>query len=192
VKILLSWHFRKAEFQYPCEPIPRTAVLEPWFASRRSDSRVRVFESGELDPELERFNPQAIAASWQRLGELATPERRREIIAPTHAVVVLSRAFLHRGVWYCVSRREPFAPLGAEGRERLWRTFRVPVFEQLIGPRGVLLATECIAHDGMHIESPHFRRDGNIDGSPCGCGRTTPRLLEQPVERMRAVAAYAR
>jgi hypothetical protein len=44
----------------------------------------------------------------------------------------------------------------------------------------------------MHIESPHFRMEGNVDSSPCGCGRTTPRLLEQPVERMRAVAAYAR
>ena len=32
--------------------------------------------------------------------------------------------------------------------------FRVPVFEQVIGKSGKLLAAECEAHDGLHVASP--------------------------------------
>jgi hypothetical protein len=129
--------------------------------------------------------PQAIAASWLRLQELF----RLGTIAPTHAVVVLHRSVLdHAG---------EFAALTAEDREWLWRAFRVPIFEQVIGKRGELLATECAAHDGMHIESPRLPLNGHsdlyVEESPCGCGRRTPRLLSsKPVERLRAAAAYAR
>ncbi|HXP84418.1 MAG TPA: hypothetical protein VN841_06845 [Bryobacteraceae bacterium] len=193
MKVFLSWHRRKAKFRYPSEPVPRTAVLEPWFATRSTDPRVRVFEphllksrlEDQLRNELERFAPQAIAVSWQQIEELTNSVRERPGIAPTHAVVVLHRSDRAGAI--------EFVPLGADDRERLWRAFHVPIFEQVIGPRGVLLATECAAHDGLHIESPGLQIDGYVVGSPCGCGRNTPRLLpSQPVERLRAAAAYAR
>jgi hypothetical protein len=187
VKVLLSWHWRKATFRYPSEPVPRTAVLEPWFAAGGGDPRIRVFRpnqlENDLESELKRFAPQAIAASRHRIEELARSAGALQKIAPTHAVVVLHR-FL---------QASQFLPLGADDREELWRAFRVPIFEQVIGPRGLLLATECEAHDGLHIESPDMRADGYVERSPCGCGRSTPRLLpSQPVERLRAAAAYAR
>ena len=178
MKVLVNWRRRKAEFQYPIEPVPRTAVLDPWFTSKGfklgSRTQVRIFGRDQLEDELERFGPQAVAASCGQL------KRCRTKIAPTHAVIVLHRA----------SR---FAPLRAADREWLWREFRVPVFEQVIGPRGELLATECEAHDGMHIVSPSMRLSGYVDAAPCACGLKTPRLLPgEPGERLRAVAAYAR
>jgi hypothetical protein len=73
-------------------------------------------------------------------------------------------------------------------RDRLWRAFRVPIFEQIVGRAGELLAAECEAHDGLHIESPRLKIEGlPIDASPCACGRKTPRL--PPAEIGRAVHA---
>jgi len=90
-------------------------------------------------------------------------------------------------------------PLSIGEREQLWRAFRVPVFEQIIGPHGKLLAADCEAHDGLHVEAsgmpwadvqwPGYR----LESSACGCGRKTPRLVSAlPAERARSVAAYAK
>lgn len=38
-----------------------------------------------------------------------------------------------------------------EDRDALWHAFQVPVFEQLRGLRGELLASECEAHMGLHL-----------------------------------------
>jgi hypothetical protein len=86
-------------------------------------------------------------------------------------------------------------PLTEDNRARLWRAFRVPVFEQRIDQSGRLLAAECEAHDGLHVESPDVSpRSGEVlETEPCGCGRTTPRLIApERVENLRRVAAYAR
>jgi hypothetical protein len=98
----------------------------------------------------------------------------------THAVIVLSR----RGGDL----------LTLEQRRRLWRAFRVPVFEQVIGPNGALLAAECEAHAGLHIESPRFNVTGRaVETAKCGCGRNSPRVKPaEQVEDIRAIAAYAR
>ena len=79
-------------------------------------------------------------------------------------------------------------------RECFWFAFRVPVFEQIIGERGELLAAECEAHDGLHIESMRAPLDKmTLEMSPCGCGRKTPRLVSADrAETLRRVAAYAR
>ena len=85
--------------------------------------------------------------------------------------------------------------LTEEDRERFWRAFRVPVFEQIIAETGHLLAAECEAHDGLHIETPGLKpRAGEVlETTTCGCGRTTPRLVApERVQNLRRVAAYAR
>lgn len=176
----LTW--RKAAFVYPVLPAPRTAVLEPWFKPTgfRSSGMVQVFERGWC-PEAAAHRPAAIAGTWQRLepllGELLPGEKPEPL---THAVIVLAR---------------PGGDLlTVERRQRLWRAFRVPVFEQIIGANGVLLAAECEAHDGLHIESRKFDFGGRaIETAPCGCGRTSPRLKPaEQIEELRATAAYAR
>lgn len=164
--------WRSSAFVYPVLPAPPTAVLEPWFRSCRA---IRVFDQGWC-AEAAAYRPAAIAATWRNLEGLLTVK----IESLTHAVIVLARPGDDL--------------LTAQRRERLWRAFRVPVFEQIIGERGVLLAAECEAHDGLHIESARFD-PGNrpIETAPCGCGRTAPRLkVVEPIEEIRAAAAYAR
>jgi hypothetical protein len=206
VKVQLHWQGGRAEFRYPIQPVQRTAVLTPWFTSRRGP--VRIFENGWSE-EAARFAPAAIAATWTQMQELAadplSSSRSPDMPvgmppAPTHALIVLHRA--------------GEVPLTAEDREWLWRKFGVPIFEQVIGARGELWAAECEAHDGMHIESPEMESNGTslggqVDASACACGRTSPRIRSSPspvppstlapaqpatqsLERLRAVAAYAR
>jgi len=102
--------------------------------------------------------------------------------------------------------------LSDEARDRFWRVFKVPVFGQIFGLSGELLAWECEAHEGYHIEEDravievdHHRGQsellvtslaglrrpairlatglaGGIEHSVCGCGKSGPRLLN--VRRM--------
>jgi hypothetical protein len=134
-----------------------------------------VFREGWTE-EVRKFSPEAIAATLVQLEQLV----RMTIPSLCHSVTVLYG-------W-----GDPW--LDEAGRERLWDAFRVPIFEQLIGDRGELLAADCEAHEGLHIESALLRAGRDyIDPSPCGCGRTTPRLI--PAQHMgvkRRVAAAAR
>ena len=133
---------------------------------------MRVFAGG-WNEEAAKFAPQAVAATLPQLEAL-------EGVILTHAVIVL--------------RREWEPRLSDAERDRLWRQFRVPVFEQIIDASGALLAAECEAHSGLHIASEKLAvGDHEIDRSPCGCGKGTPRLIRtQRIEEVRRVAAYAR
>lgn len=164
--------YRKAVFIYPISPAPRTAVLLPGFRSRGA---IRVF-SGGWSEDVRRFAPAAVAVSLAQIDGLI----HGNIASLTHAVIVLGL------------RREP--RLTEADRERIWKAFRVPVFEQIIGEDSQLLAQECEAHAGLHIESGRLSVTGyRIDESPCGCGRGTPRLVSaEPAGVLRRVAAYAR
>ena len=91
--------------------------------------------------------------------------------------------------------------LGEAERERLWRRFAVPIFEQLVDEQGRVFATECEAHEGVHVSDDagyssdngevllYGRRTG-IAGHEatglCGCGQIGLRLLDaalkQPLE----------
>lgn len=163
-------------FNYPVAPAPRTAVLVPWFRPALLPSQaVKLFPRG-WGEDAARFEPSAIAATAGQCREL----RGFFIPSLTHAVIVLERPG-----WPRVTESD---------RNAFWRCFRVPIFEQIIGPSGQLLAGECEAHDGLHIEGPglHLTRD-RIDSSPCPCGRTSARFGVQPAARIeRRVAAYAR
>ena len=107
------------------------------------------------------FAPEAIAAPLGQLDQLV----RTHIPSLRRAVIVLGR------------HGDPRLP--EADRERLWQAFRVPIFEQIIGRDGKLLATECEAHQGIHVESERLAVNlQDLDPSPCACGRKTPRLME--------------
>jgi hypothetical protein len=103
-------------------------------------------------------------------------------VAPsiTHALIVLARPGAAR--------------LTEEQRDCLWQTFHVPVFEQIIGKSGELMAAECEAHDGLHVESARLPIENEyVEAGPCPCGRKTPRIgCTRGAELLRRVAAYAR
>ncbi len=164
---------KKPVLVYPIPPAPLTAVLVDGF---RSSGNTRVFENG-WDEEAASFAPASIAAAPAQLDAL----RSTPIPSLRNAVIALVR---------------PGEPrLSEDDRERFWRAFRVPIFEQRIDESACLLASECEAHDGLHIEAPNLvPQPGEVlETEPCGCGRTTPRLIApERVENLRKVAAYAR
>ena len=139
----------------------------------RSTGNVRVFEDG-WTKEAAVWGPYSIAGTLVQLSALPPVHSLR------NALIVLVRP------------NEP--SLAEEDRDRLWRAFRVPVFEQRIDGLCNLLAAECEAHDGLHLESPAaIPREGEmVETAMCGCGRTTPRLIAPERETLRKVAAYAR
>src|SRR5262249_36594957 len=154
-----DWKTRKAPLVYPVPgpggSAPRTAVLVPWVRSNRA---VRVFPDG-WDAVAASSAPAAVAGSWPQLEALIG----EEIPSLTHAVIVLARS--------------PDQLLTEAQRDRLWRAFRVPVFEQILGEDGALLAAECEAHDGLHVESPKLDvKAAWMDTRACGCGRSSPRI----------------
>ncbi|MCU1335710.1 MAG: hypothetical protein JWO19_1291 [Bryobacterales bacterium] len=169
---------RKSVFRYPMDPAPRTAVLAACFRQPRlrPNYPVKVFPQG-WSQEVSAFAPAAIAAPREQLLGLAAAEQPPVF---THSVIALE------------SPGDPM--LSAAERQQLWRAFRVPVFEQIIGRDGELLAAECEAHDGLHIEIPGLPWEGyRVETAPCGCGRKTPRLTPaEPAERARSAAGYAR
>ncbi len=96
-------------------------------------------------------------------------------------------------------------PLNSRHRDLLWKAFGLPVFEQLRGTDGRVIARECEVHDGLHFDSTAIMveiRDGRLmlAGRPCGfsaeivkdhceCGVETPRLSRITVLRIRASSA---
>jgi len=166
--VMLStvWKGSRSAFRYPLEAVPATAVLVPWF--RQTRGPVRIVDN--LPPNT--ASHASIAATWPQFERLIGAGHA----APTHSAIVL--------------RRPEDAFLTQPQRDLLWQAFGVPVFEQIIGDCGELLAAECEAHEGLHLESASFRPAGlPLETAPCGCGRKTPRLI--PV-RAPAAAAAAR
>jgi hypothetical protein len=93
--------------------------------------------------------------------------------------------------------------LTQEQRDQIWSYYQVPLFEQLLGTDGKVIAMECEVHSGLHVnpaaavlecldgevlvtsltdtEYPAIRvwsgLTGKIDAAPCECGRVEARLL---------------
>lgn len=68
------------------------------------------------------------------------------------------------------------SPLADRHRDVLWRAFGVPVFEQLRGSDGTVIARECEVHDGLHLVESVPELEGDLVTDHCACGSETPRL----------------
>lgn len=155
VRIRLKTARKDASFVHPMNPSPRTAVLAPGFQASKA---TRVFPQG-WDERAVRFQPKSIAAPVEELRRLADQGVRVE-----HSVIVLSR--------------EGDVGLSSADRERFWRVFGVPIYEQYLDSHNELLAMECDAHAGMHV----LRGCDNLrlEREACACGNKSPRLRLSP------------
>jgi hypothetical protein len=190
-------------FRSPLEHTPRTAILMPGFEPAPG---VKIMAE-DRSQSLKRFGASALAAPVRLLRELAAAiETGQQEIPPLRHFLV------------------PFTggeqgELGEEDRERFWRVFQVPVFEQRLGFDGRVIAYECEAHDGLHIlperaaleessasellltsltdlRHPTLRVGTRIRGSIqhdcCDCGNAAARLLtERPLLAPPPLAAAA-
>lgn len=165
---------RRMPFVHPIHLRVKTAVFVPVF---RSSELAPVFLDG-WGPEIEAFEPEAIAASKAQLAAIAAAGCVGEL---AHGVVRIARPGER---W-----------LTEAERESLWDAFRAPVFEQVVDRSGAVLAQECEAHDGLHIESMVFSRElaakgYYIENEKCGCGRPALRLRQPRREERFGRAAY--
>jgi hypothetical protein len=169
---------------YPLGRTPRTAVAS---VPVRESSRVRWFRS-LLAGGVWEFSPQAVAAPLDALLMVAA------------APGVAKRPLENAVIAFTSILSGPMTPADAD---RLWSAFEAPVFEQMVGFDGELLAAECEMHQGLHIagSAAHFellsggellvsfldnprlpllRLDtsltGDLDCTPCSCGLSSPRL----------------
>jgi phenylacetate-coenzyme A ligase PaaK-like adenylate-forming protein len=187
------------------QPIEKKRVSLPF----PTDPKVRIAQLTETPPfegveafiperwlELERYRPHVIlgnTADLQRLAE-QVDLGMVDLTCVNHAVVALTA---------CGA-----SPLSDVLRVVLWQSLGVPIFELYIGPDHRLLAYECEAHDGWHLESgvviSTFGGElmdaelsdgelildspgtyglrtglcGRITEEACPCGRETPRLMD--------------
>lgn len=83
-------------------------------------------------------------------------------------------------------------------RVTLWQMFGVPVYEMLVGPNNSLIAAECEAHEGWHVQpeadvwaagheivcrvpsrsAVPTGWTGRIESERCACGRASQRLMD--------------
>lgn len=191
----------RQELEYPVGKAPRTAVLGQEI---RGSWRVRSFSSYRSG-KLAQFAPQSLAAPADTIRALAQSIEEGEIEwrPLTQSLIVFTDVV--RG------------SLSQDDRDYFWRTFQVPIFEQFRGFAGELLAQECEAHNGMHVNpenaifavgrdgqlevsflrnsrAPLFRLATNLgarllDGR-CACGHLSPRLMD--IRRRPAVSASQR
>ena len=151
---------RLAPFVYPSAGDPRVAVLVPGFRETR---QVRYFRN-PLGDDLAKFNPDVLAATAAQLGWMAMTGRA---------------AALHRGIVVLGYPGE--TGLNQYERDLLWDVFGVPVFEQYLTRRNRLIASECDAHEGLHLYGSTLVRQGwRIERSLCACGNPHPRMMQAP------------
>jgi hypothetical protein len=81
------------------------------------------------------------------------------------------------------------SPLAPRHRDSLWRAFGVPVFEQLRGSDGAVIASECEVHDGLHMIESLSNLRGEIVTGQCACGAETPRLRSRQQAQRKSAAA---
>lgn len=188
----------------PLGDVGKTALLAEGF--EESDS-LRLF-SYVTHEELEEFAPESLAGPASRLRSLAEAvmEGRMKVGSLRSAVIAFTG--LRHGC------------LRQEDRDLLWKAFQAPVFEQFRGFSQELLAWECEAHDGLHIQGdnaifemaprdsellltclscPEYtllrvgtEMTARVVKRPCGCGEASPRLMGlRSLPVRRSVAAMA-
>jgi hypothetical protein len=192
---------RMQKLRFPIVMPARVALFEGGF---ETDGAIRVFSAAET-ARLKAYVPDALVVPLQFALTLADQKRRGlvEFPALTTALVVLTSL--------------GDTPLADHHRDFLWQVFHVPIFEQLRGWDGAVLARECEVHDGLHLdpsaaiaeihegelvvtqltafEDPILRvRTGiaaEVETDPCECGLESPRLRNLAEMRPKARVAMA-
>ena len=147
---------------FPVSGPVRIALLEQHFCAERN---VREFGAEDI-AGLHSYAPEALVAPLDVALSLADQKSRGLIDLPSLNVAIVVLTSLDD------------SPLTDDHRGLLWRAFGVPMFEQLRGWDGAVVARECEVHDGLHIDESVAVSDlgGQIVSERCECGLETPRL----------------
>lgn len=178
-------------FRFPLPCHGRLALVDTHLRGATTSAN---FTSTDL-AAIEAFAPESIALPLSIALAYATQRLAGASLLPSLrcAIVVLS------------SLPTPGGPMTDDHRDLLWRAFGLPVFEQLLGEDGQVVASECEVHDGLHAECASVQADGGetliagvatgcsaeIVTGHCDCGLEMPRIrnLVRLPERAAAAAA---
>jgi hypothetical protein len=177
---LTHYMTRKEALRFPLPMPSRLALIDADF---HLASHMRAFESSD-SRGLIRYAPDAMALPLDAALSLADCKLRGlfELHSLKLAIVVFSSAGLH-------------GALEMHHRDVLWKAFGLPVFEQLCGADGRVIARECEVHNGLHIDVNRDTTEApagmavEILSEQCDCGLETARLLPRMAARARAAAA---
>jgi hypothetical protein len=164
----------------------RVVAVNPWFrCSEPCRTLAKRQAIGLTARDVDRFEPDVLVASPANLLRLS----RYRIRSPQRALIAI---------------QAPGMRALTEGeRDWLWRRFQVPLYQQLRGFQGELLAAECDAQVGFHanpaqahwevrnqelvytsltnLRHPTLRLEsgwkGDLETSRCGCGCLSARLF---------------
>lgn len=159
-------------------PLPSHGRLALVDTDLRGAVNAANFRSTDL-AAIEAFAPESIALPLSIALSYATQRLAGACLLPSLrcAIVVLS------------SLPFPGGPMTDDDRDLLWRAFGLPVFEQLLGADGRVIARECEVHDGLHADAGKATGySAEIVTGQCYCGLETPRLRNIVRVRERAAA----
>jgi len=169
--------------RFPLPAPARLAVVDVQFLPA---GNLRHFAAGDVR-DLVDYAPEALVLPLSSALSMADRKLRGLFDLPSLRVgiVVLSSLDSSDG-----------GPLGTCHRDLLWKAFGLPVFEQLRGWDGRVIARECEVHDGLHFEgdAAHAGRiladlPAEIAVAQCECGSETPRLRHVAAPLVSAAAA---
>ena len=173
------------QFTFPLSGPVRVALLEEGF---RTDANVRTCSPDDI-VRLRSYAPEALVAPLDLALSLADRKRRGILDLPSvRTAIVVFTSFED-------------SPLVDDYRDLLWRAWGVPVFEQLRGPDGTIIARECEVHDGLHMVTPQDEllhgvatnaADLEIVNGVCECGAETPRLRRPTLSSRESVPIQSR
>jgi hypothetical protein len=165
----------KETLRFPL-PVPEhLAVIDAEF---HLAPHMKAFESSNIRG-LVSYAPDAMAVALDTALSLAESKLRGLFDLPSLklTIVVFSSMELH-GVFE------------ADHRDLLWKAFGLPVFEQLRGADGRVVARECEIHNGLHVDADlPTGMAVEIVTEPCDCGLETARLRPRMTVTPRAAAA---
>jgi hypothetical protein len=182
----------KETLRFPLPGAGRLAVMSQDF---HLAANMKSFAASDIRGLID-FAPEALAAPLDAALCLADQKLRGLLELPSlkFAIVIFSSISPNDG-----------GPLAANHRELLWKAFGLPVFEQLRGWDGKIVARECEVHDGLHFDAGDLSAelDGRkltvmgratglsavIEEEQCDCGMETPRLCHVSAGKARAAAA---
>lgn len=133
-------------------PVPRparTAILMDGFQEDRS---TQIFQPRDWTG-IRRFGPYALAGPVGALRSLAENPQARSLLSPfpSHSILALL-TFRQAGV-------------SEETRGLLWRAFGVPLYAQILSAARHLMAWECEAHEGFHVDEENAVFELDSSGS---------------------------
>lgn len=120
---------------FPLAAAKKIAVLRPGFTLPET---AKEFAAHDL-AGIQAWEPDALVVPLNSALLLADQKLRGKFDLPslTLAITVVTRI--------------DDSPLAPHHRDLLWRAFEVPVFEQLLGWDGAVIARECELHCGLHL-----------------------------------------